>query len=169
MQENSWCSFFSWRVFIFSVSSSFKCFSYLNVLALPAITSEVMWAFTCDSCDICLSFFAPCNNAQPKEMLNMLPFSLQVDRLLIWRKLLSYCRAKADSVVAAAAVLILSSATHHLLQSWQNVQMHLILPSSIKRAFNDCTLNTVGSNSISLKKVIRGGEKKEASKKSPVY
>lgn len=44
---------------------------------------------------------------------------------------------------------------HHLLQSWLYVQTHLILPSSIKKPFNDCTLNTVGPHSISLKKVVR--------------
>lgn len=42
---------------------------------------------------------------------------------------------KQTLLLAATAVPILSSATHHLPQSWQNAQTHLMLPSSIKKAF----------------------------------
>lgn len=53
---------------------------------------------------------------------------------LFGEKLSSNCRAEAESLVATAAVLILSSFAHHLLQSWQNVQTCLIMPGSIKKS-----------------------------------
>ena len=66
--------------------------------------------------------------------------------------------SKADILVAAAAVLILGFSTHNWLQSLQNVQTHLKFPSSINKPLMTAHLNTVGWNSISLKKVVRRGE-----------
>lgn len=78
---------------------------------------------------------------------------------LFGEKLSSNCRAEAESLVATAAVLILSSFAHHLLQSWQNVQTCLIMPGSIKKKpFNSCALNTVGPKFHLLKNIVRSKE-----------
>lgn len=80
-------------------------------------------AFTYDGRDICLS--DPLRNAQPKEMLTMFSFFIQEESFFICRRILCYCKAKADIPATAAAVFILSSATHHLVQLWQKYRQHL--------------------------------------------
>lgn len=83
--------------------------------------------------------FLPLARMNQRKCWACFPFFFQEGRFLSLRNLSSDCRAKAETVDAATAVLILSSDMHHLLQSGYNVQMHLISPGSIKRAFNGCT------------------------------
>lgn len=48
--------------------------AYLGILPSVSYQSAGGLSFTYDGRDICLSFFAPCRNARPKEMLNMFSF-----------------------------------------------------------------------------------------------